>query len=161
MQETWVQSLGWEESLEEGMATHPVFLPGESLWSEEPGGLRPMESRRAGHDWSNLTCTHHFLKAGETYPAYNTRASNQALSSRQGLTAWCTRAQLCLTSGPYGPARQAPLSMGFSRQEARILEWVAISFSYKSNGDPSLFLCIPQTWNAFHIFSSWGENTLT
>ena len=28
--ETWVQSLGWEDSLEEGMATTPVFLPGES-----------------------------------------------------------------------------------------------------------------------------------
>ena len=29
-QETWVRSLGWEDPLEEGMATHPVFLPGES-----------------------------------------------------------------------------------------------------------------------------------
>ena len=30
MWETWVWSLGWEDPLEEGMATHPVFLPGES-----------------------------------------------------------------------------------------------------------------------------------
>ena len=29
-QETWVQSLGWEDLLEEGMATTPVFLPEES-----------------------------------------------------------------------------------------------------------------------------------
>ena len=36
---TWVQSLGWEDPLEEGMATHPVFLPGESPWVEEPGRL--------------------------------------------------------------------------------------------------------------------------
>ena len=36
MWETWVQSLGWENPLEEGMATHPAFLPGESPWTEEP-----------------------------------------------------------------------------------------------------------------------------
>ena len=44
--ETWVQSLGWEDSLEEGMATTSVFLPGESPWTEEPGGLQSMESQR-------------------------------------------------------------------------------------------------------------------
>ena len=31
MQETWVQSLGWEDPLEEDMTTHAVFLPEESL----------------------------------------------------------------------------------------------------------------------------------
>ena len=36
MQETWVQSLGQEDPLEEGMA---LFLPGESSWTEGPGGL--------------------------------------------------------------------------------------------------------------------------
>ena len=40
--ETWVRSLGWEDPLEEGMATTPVFLPGESLWTHEPGGLESM-----------------------------------------------------------------------------------------------------------------------
>ena len=30
VQEMWVQSLGWEDPLEKGMGTHPVFLPGES-----------------------------------------------------------------------------------------------------------------------------------
>ena len=38
MQETWVASLGWEDPLEEVMVT-PGFLPGESTWTEEPGGL--------------------------------------------------------------------------------------------------------------------------
>ena len=37
--ETWVQSLGWEDALEEGVEPTPVFLPGESPWTEEPGGL--------------------------------------------------------------------------------------------------------------------------
>ena len=41
MRENWVWSLGWEDLLEEGMATHPVSLPGESPWTEEPGGYSP------------------------------------------------------------------------------------------------------------------------
>ena len=46
MRETWVRSLGWEDALQEGMATHSiqVFLPGEPPWTEESGGLQPMGS---------------------------------------------------------------------------------------------------------------------
>ena len=47
-----VQSLGWEESLKEGMQPTPVFLPGESPQSEEPGGLR-----RWGRKELNMTET--------------------------------------------------------------------------------------------------------
>ena len=42
MWETWVRSLGWEDPLEKGMQPTPVFLPGESPWTEEPGGLQSM-----------------------------------------------------------------------------------------------------------------------
>ena len=39
MQETWVQSLGWEDSLEKGKATHSSILAWKIPWTEEPGGL--------------------------------------------------------------------------------------------------------------------------
>ena len=39
MQETWVRSLGWEDPLEEGMATHSSILAWRIPWTEEPGGL--------------------------------------------------------------------------------------------------------------------------
>ena len=42
MQETQVQSLGWEDPLEKGMATHSSILAWRILWSEEPGGLQSM-----------------------------------------------------------------------------------------------------------------------
>ena len=45
MWETWVPSLGWEDPLEEGMATHYSFLPGESPQTEEPGRLQSMGSQ--------------------------------------------------------------------------------------------------------------------
>ena len=48
-QETWVRSLGWEDPLEEGMATHSSALAWRIPWTEEPGGLRPVESQRVGH----------------------------------------------------------------------------------------------------------------
>ena len=40
MRETWVRSLGWEDSLEEGMATHSSILAWKIPWTEEPGGLQ-------------------------------------------------------------------------------------------------------------------------
>ena len=49
-QETQVQSLGQEDPQEEGMATHSSTLAWKTPWTEEPGGLQSMESRRVGHD---------------------------------------------------------------------------------------------------------------
>ena len=56
-QEMQVQSLGREDPLEEGMATHSSILTWRIPWSEEPGGLQSMGSQRVKHDWSNLTST--------------------------------------------------------------------------------------------------------
>ena len=42
MWETWVQSLGWEDSLEKDMATHSSILAWRIPWTEEPGGLQSM-----------------------------------------------------------------------------------------------------------------------
>ena len=45
--ETWIQSLGWEDPLEEGMTTTSIFLLGESPWTEE---ATTMGSQRVRHD---------------------------------------------------------------------------------------------------------------
>ena len=47
MQETWVQSPGREDPLEMGIATHSSILTWRIPWTEEPGGLQPMESQGA------------------------------------------------------------------------------------------------------------------
>ena len=49
MQETWVQSLAWEDLLEKGMAAHSSILAWRIPWTEEPGGLQSMGSQRVGH----------------------------------------------------------------------------------------------------------------
>jgi len=48
--ETWVHSLGWEDPLEKGKATHSSILAWRNPWTEEPGGLQSMESQRVRHD---------------------------------------------------------------------------------------------------------------
>ena len=45
LQETQVRSLGWEDPLEKGMATHSSILAWTIPWTEEPGGLQSMESQ--------------------------------------------------------------------------------------------------------------------
>ena len=47
--ETWVQSLGQEDPLEKGTATHPSILAWRIPWTEEPGGLQPMGLQRVQH----------------------------------------------------------------------------------------------------------------
>ena len=50
MQETWVQSLGQEDPLKKGMATHSSVLAWRIPWAEEPSGLQSMGSQRVGYD---------------------------------------------------------------------------------------------------------------
>ena len=49
-QEAWAQSLGWEDSLEKGMATHSSIFAWRIPQTEEPGGLHSMKSKRVRHD---------------------------------------------------------------------------------------------------------------
>ena len=50
MLETWVQSLGREDPLEEGMATHSSILAWRISWTEEPGRLQSIELQIVRHD---------------------------------------------------------------------------------------------------------------
>ena len=45
-----VKPLGWEDPLEEGMATHSSILARRLTWTEEPGGLQSVGLQSAGHD---------------------------------------------------------------------------------------------------------------
>ena len=50
MWESWVRSLGWEDPLEDGMATHSSILAWRIPWTEESGGLLSTGSQRARQD---------------------------------------------------------------------------------------------------------------
>ena len=55
MWEICVWFLGWEDSLEEGMATHSSVLAWKIPWTEEPGGLQSMGLQRVGQVWATNT----------------------------------------------------------------------------------------------------------
>ena len=90
MQETWIRSLGWEDLLEEEMATHFSFLTWRIPWTEGPGGLQSMGCKESD--------TTEWLE------------SMLLLLLSRFSHVW-----LCAT--PEMAAYQALLSLGFSRQE--------------------------------------------
>ena len=57
IQETWVESLGWEDPLEEEMATRSSIFAWRIPWTEEPAGLQSMGSQRVGHNGVTNTFT--------------------------------------------------------------------------------------------------------
>jgi len=69
-QETWVQALGWENPLEEDMATHSSILTWRIPWAEEPGRLQSMGSQRVGQEWSDSkhTCMQGMCNVHTSYP---------------------------------------------------------------------------------------------
>ena len=60
MQEAWLRCLGWEDPLEEGMATHSSILAWKTPWTAEPGRLQSLGSQRVGHAWV-YTCSTHIV----------------------------------------------------------------------------------------------------
>ena len=72
--ETRVQSLGWEDPLEEGMAIHSSVLAWRIPWVEEPDGLQSMGSQRVEYDRSDLACTQYWVAqkvhSGFPIPSY-------------------------------------------------------------------------------------------
>ena len=79
-QKTQVQSLGWENPLEESMATHSSIFAWKTPWTKEPGQLQFIGSHRVRHQWSG-TCA-----------AFKTRNND-----KRGSTAKVLVAQLCPT----------------------------------------------------------------
>ena len=67
LQETWVQSLGREDSLEKGMVTCSSILAWEIPWTEKPEGLQRVKGKRAGH---NLLTEHTHIPAEMTKPSF-------------------------------------------------------------------------------------------
>ena len=63
MRKTWIWSLGQEDPLDKGMATHSSILSWRIPWTEKPGGLQSMGSQRVRHDWVTNTCIPNTLNA--------------------------------------------------------------------------------------------------
>ena len=130
--ETWVQSLGWEDSLENEIATHSSILAWRIPWIEDPCRLPSTGSQRVRHDWIISTFSFHTLIWDHFWVNYMLPILLMGrlftvcqFSSVQSLS----RVQLFAT--PWTVAHQASSVHGIF--QARILEWVAIYFSRESS----------------------------
>ena len=102
MRETRVWSLGQEDPLEKGMATHSNILAWRISWTEEPGGLQFVGLQRVGHDWAARSHTHthtHSLTDSYDYYWHHCHPCYSQLRNLQGccvaeLQAW--RARCCM-----------------------------------------------------------------
>ena len=103
MEEVWVWSLGWDNPLEEGMATHSSILAWGIPWTEEPGGLQSMRLQRLRKEGSDL-------------------AVSDLIEVKWSEMKSLSRVRLFAT--PWTLAYQAPPSLGFSRQEY----WTGLPF---------------------------------
>ena len=88
VQEMRVQSLGREDPLEEGMATHSSILAWEISWTEEPDRLQPMGLQRAGYDWAS----DHILFQLMVFLSAKNRSHSEAL--KEG-SAWNKTKRFC------------------------------------------------------------------
>ena len=134
----WVQSLGWEGSLEEGMATHSSILVWRIPWTEEPGGLQSIGFQsRTRVKWLSMhalwLCIH-----------------------VQCFWWWFSREVVSNSCDPVDYS--LPCSSVHGILQARILEWVAISFSRGS--------CQPRNWSRVSFIAGrwptelWGKPTM-
>ena len=104
-EETRVWSLGWEDPLEKGMATHSNILAWGIPWTEEPGGPQSMGLKRVGHNWATFTCT----------PS----SSHRRRPLSRGIL-WCLSFQTLETSGGTLSLRAGSLPGNLERQEPSV-----------------------------------------
>ena len=83
VQETRLRSLGWEDPLENEMATHSSTLAWKIPWTEEPGRLQSMGSQRVGHDWATSLHFIHIPIYTKVLTNTRTRGYNKVEKSRE------------------------------------------------------------------------------
>ena len=151
MQETWGRSLGWEDPLEKGMATHSSKLAWRIPWTEEPCGLQSMGLQRIGHNWANKYTTIKTQRQGLVLSSQPQRLLvirliyillnytsilfqinfKNTYDQEKLYIKWksLSHVRLCdsMDCSPQGSSVREIL-------QARILEWVAIFFSTKNVG---------------------------
>ena len=125
MQEIWVQSLGWEDSLEKEITIHSGILVWRIPWTEKPGGLQSMGSQRVRHDWAiNITQVMdieklYFLQCFHKSKIISKEKDNQQQQHIYLLLLFLNHSVVSDSvdfATLWAVAHQAPLSMGFSRE---------------------------------------------
>ena len=157
-QEMRVQSLGWEDPLEEEMAIHCSILAWEILWTEEPGGLQSMGSQKnqTQQGTSHLTHTRTHTHARDKSPHAHTHTHARAHART------CTHTYLPLDQFPLGfPTSRLQLDQQrlkgswYHVDHSRVRRPCGILFGAASSFVTFTFSVCPATWSVFPTLSGW------
>ena len=162
-----VWSLGWEDTLEEGMATNSSVLAWRNSRTEEHGGLRSMRSQGVGYDWNNLA----WHNIAQWLP---TRLeSNATCLPRHGKSylAWTLATCPPSSAGSLGMPVLATLPFHPSGCHKLLLTWHPLSWSLLCLGNsffragPGLKLLTVQAFSSTAAsqrlsLASWSEGSL-
>ena len=132
MQETWVRSLGWEDPLEKGMATHSNILAWKIPWTEETGGLQSTGLRRVRNNWT----TKEQEKTSKTevyYQGFSFNSTFNFLFSEVMLKKRPVHSTAHLIHHEKWKWRPLSRVWLFVTIQSMILEWVAFPFSRGSS----------------------------
>ena len=134
MQEIWVQSLGWEDPLEKGMATDSSILAWRVPWTEEPGGLLFMWSQRVGHDWVTNRHTHPETWVRFSCPCFGQKAAD-----------WESRLSECRVQGHLGLPSSSQVAWWLktkqNKKPAGLIPGLGKSLA-GGNGNPLQYCCL-------------------
>ena len=164
VQEMQVQPLDGEDSLEEGMATHSIFLAWKTPWTES-GGLQSMRMQRVRYDGSNWACMHTILMRQENILNYYLKV--------EGLVNFMLKNKDEGEGFPGGPVTKTLSSQCRGKWvtqscpilcdpmdytvcgilQARLLEWVAFPFS-RGSSQPKDWTLVSRITHRF--FTSWA-----
>ena len=149
MQETWVQSLDWEDRLEKEKAIHSSVLSWEIPWIAEPGRLQSMGSQRVGPDWVTKPPQHTYVSVILSICLIFSVCFKVALSLVAGFI-WNEALNLAFCLFPYFPILCANCSSSF-----KSIQWVLLHLC--TSGVPCLNMdlwCLPD-WHFFSPFILW------
>ena len=142
MQETQVWSLGWEDPLQMGIATHPSILAWRIPWTEEPGQLQGTRSQRVRREWVTITHT-----------------STHTMSEGQQVT-WADSLSGHTRSGQWGEAVSSHFCVISSHQEQHLAKATArppLRTPQGNWGSDSRFRLCSRALRPTHNSVSWWQ----
>ena len=142
-QEMQFRSLGWEDPLEEGMATQSSILDWRIPWTEEPGGLQSTGLQRVRCDWSMHACINHTHTSNKEH----TSASDcQVLKFSPGTKQLIIRNICSRTSAIQSPGKASKISWPMSSKQ-KLTVLIAVRFT----------TCVTANIRDRHCFRVWGR----
>ena len=159
IQKTWVWSLGQEDPLEKGMATHSRILAWIIPWTEEPSRLQSMELPRVTHDWSDLAHSRVGLPRCHQWQRIILSVQEtpemqvQSLGRKDPLEEGTATHSRILACKSHGPRRLAPTHKPKKGTPKVIIDWICLSVTDRTSREKNdkntqdFNTIIYQTWS--------------